>query len=342
MFTPRSSLSLVRQRGFLISCLDFGLILFVNSPRTLKCMGNTEKAKKKVQKRKNPPTPKTTPESQVPAKRGRGRPRKNPVDEHPVTSPSPLQNITDSLAKDSSSFEDCSDSEMEGQQAASILAKLEKMDKDSKKAFQKASDETKLRFDDVSSKLQQIESNISGIRKDVDSLASRVLDIEQSTSRGSMDVLNEVAERQHRERNLLIFNLQESQSADFTERKTMDIDSASKFLIAHGIGAKPVATVRLGKQVVTGRPRPLRIIFNDPQLARDALFKFIKSKVSGISTDYRDVRMDNDLTTLQQVQKKEAMTQLTLIRRTDSGAKLRFVNGSFRIWRSRNVMEQSA
>lgn len=306
-------------------------------------MGNTDQAKKKVQKRRITPTKKTTPENEVPKKRGRGRPRKNPVDELPVTSSIPLATNADSLAKDCSNLEDCSDSDMEGQQAASILAKLEKMDKDNKKAFQKAAEDTKTRFDDVTSKLHQIETNVSGIRKDVDGLASRVLVIEQSTSRGSMDVLNEVAERQHRERNLLIFNLQESQSNDLTERKSTDIELACNFLIAHGVGAKPVATVRLGKKVVSGRPRPLRIIFNDPQLAKQALLKYIQSKINGTPTEWREVRMDNDLTTLQQAQKKEMMTQLTLIRQTDRGAKLRFVNGTFRIWKSRaNAMDQSA
>lgn len=171
--------------------------------------------------------------------------------------------------------------------------------------------------EDLDPKLKQLWSLISrkidslSLNTRVDTIEERIGIIEETISSNNDNIANEVAERLNREKNIIIFNFQDSRDAS----KSDPIKIKNLFdecQVAVPFEYVSLKCYRLGKNFIQGKVRPLKIIFNSPE---DVNWIFRNKR--NISKE--KLFIQSDLTPMQQEFHKTIRSELK--RRIENGEK---------------------
>ena len=120
--------------------------------------------------------------------------------------------------------------------------------------------------------------------------------------RHDVDVLEELNDRKAREKNIIVFGVEESIEQDIEVRRQKDFDKMGKLLADCGVGGggEMARVVRLGKPA-TGKLRPILVAFKNLG-TKQALFKNIRSLRD--KPQWHDVRIGNDMTPAEREKEK--------------------------------------
>lgn len=168
----------------------------------------------------------------------------------------------------------------------------------------------------VTSRVNTLEEKITNMDMTAKNQTPRSLEMDNS-----INFFEEMSDRANRSHNVIMFNVKELASSSVGERIDHDNQIVSSCMQKMGIKPADFKTIRVGKS----RPRLLKVIFTSKQMVSDCL------KHQGALKD-DNIRINVDLTTLQQRTLKELQQQLNA-RRADGEEDLviRFVNGTHKI-----------
>lgn len=138
---------------------------------------------------------------------------------------------------------------------------------------------------------------IDKLQSEMESLTSRLDKMSQNNTEikscieDPEEMYGEIADRVERSRNVIIYNIPESQSKDFQQRIIHDQSSVSDTLKDMNVVANNFRVARLGRPGT--RPRPIKVIFSESSLASQCLKqrKNLRSE--------NNIRLRADLTIMQ-------------------------------------------
>lgn len=137
-------------------------------------------------------------------------------------------------------------------------------------------DELKSRLDVLTSRFDSLSTEIKNIREKVASLDARVLSLESHSSITNLsspvnEVIQEFSERERCKSNIIAYGIPESTSSNLASKFADDQQTIHSLISKLSIVATAnPKVVRLGK-FSTSTPRPIKCIFNSPNLAADIL-----------------------------------------------------------------------
>lgn len=143
------------------------------------------------------------------------------------------------------------------------------------------------RMDTLTSEIFTLKKENDDLKKDIVNLKNNSCNSSQSTNSiydiSSIDLVDEIQERDKKSCNIIIFNIIESNSSD---------DELANDLIKNlNIDANISSVIRLGKQ--SNKPRPIRITFDSPR----AVLSVLKSKKSLLNVpSWKNAWITTDLT----------------------------------------------
>lgn len=181
------------------------------------------------------------------------------------------------------------------------------------------------KFTEVAERILSLETQLKDYGERIEILEARVSDIEKSTSANTKqpaaletELLTELNERQIRSRNVLLFNLPESESEDIEDRKNDDAKSAYEVLSKLGKDCKILRNFRLGVKK-DRQIRPLKLVLE----SSDEALSILKCR----NVYQGPVKIKGDLT-MKQRNHLQLLTK-ELQQRTDKGEKdltIRYIN----------------
>ncbi|KAK7871217.1 hypothetical protein R5R35_001082 [Gryllus longicercus] len=144
------------------------------------------------------------------------------------------------------------------------------------------------------------------------------------------EIVNEINDRVLRKNNVIFYNAKESDSELPEERKNFDLKIVMKSLskICTVSETDIVKVLRLGKIKSDGKPRPIKIIFNDHGLA----LKILKDK----HKCEKPYAINGDLTLQQRDQLKALREELDILNKDEELKTIKFINGSPKIVNKRD------
>jgi hypothetical protein len=149
---------------------------------------------------------------------------------------------------------------------------------------------------------------------------------QNSTSTVICETLNEIAERHHRENNLILRGVPESDSSDLTGKTLIDKRVVVEILneIDTTFTQDEIVRVqRLGRKE-ENRTRPVKVIFRESSAPKNVLVHKFKLKGS--------VRIYPDLTPMQMSQYRELRNELDArIKGGETNIALKFIAGTYKI-----------
>lgn len=148
-------------------------------------------------------------------------------------------------------------------------------------------------------KIEVLNSEVEKLKKAVSELKS------QNNSEDMESMLIELHERNVRSNNLMVYNVSESKANNLDDKVKEDklvVAEVLKKLDIQNDDEHLLKVIRVGK-VGGNRPRPLKAVFSNSQIVRQAL----KSKAKLYSTDFR---ISQDQTRMQQDQFRSARAEL--------------------------------
>lgn len=141
-------------------------------------------------------------------------------------------------------------------------------------------------------------------------------------------MLSELHDRQRRARNVMLFNVPESDAATAEERRACDLEFFNKLLEFLGLTALISNMFRLGK-FNRDKNRPIKVILESD---RDCLKILSNSKKLRGKPEYANVYLASDLTPRQLSRYKVVRAELRdRSARGESNLKIRFVRGTPKI-----------
>lgn len=199
------------------------------------------------------------------------------------------------------------------------------------------------KFGSLNKKVNELSSQINSLSSDNASLKERVDIIETKTKSLSTnppipninELISEMIDRQSRYKNILLFNLPESNlDSNSTNMDLITVKDILKYLNLESI---PTSIFRLGKPPSTStpiKPRPLKICFSDQKTVFDIFSTQYKLKSN---SSWKDIRFSSDQTKKQQ----EHMSQLRqeLLNRKSNGEPdltIKYIKGTPTIISSKN------
>ncbi|XP_050540505.1 uncharacterized protein LOC126905115 [Daktulosphaira vitifoliae] len=195
------------------------------------------------------------------------------------------------------------------EQLASITKTLNEIKSTQNKLIQSFNDQNKTiknfnnRFDDLLNQIKKITDENILLNNKVSQLELKIKNFEQNTTSTSntthFDIINEIADRQSRINNIILFNLPEP-----TETKP-DSDQIKLILDEMELKIQPVRYFRLGNP--SSRTRPLKITFNDTKNVFDILRA--QSKIRS-SNQFKEIRFSSDRTMKQREQMSKLRQEL--------------------------------
>lgn len=172
---------------------------------------------------------------------------------------------------------------------------------------------------------KQNEIKMLAMEKEIEDLRSlvhseNIMDARPAGDTPQTDPCRELQERSERAKNIIIYNVKESQSKVPDERIDHDKSHVSSLLRKIGVETNPdFAVIRLGRS--NDGSRPMKVIFGDASMAMSCIRQ--KSKLKG-----SDVSIKQDLTIMQRGHLKSLLTELKT--RKDNGENnlgIRYNNG---------------
>lgn len=162
---------------------------------------------------------------------------------------------------------------------------------------------------EVNAKLDLLTSNQQIVNNRLDSVESRLDNLEGSAaSSNQIDLTVEAAELIQRQNNFILWNLKESSSDNLASHKEHDLQLVQKLFNDLNISDGFVSCYRKGrweKEKAETKPRPLVIKNSNSEIVKDVFRRFLsKNFTTQRSTFWNNVQIDNDLTVAQQQLKK--------------------------------------
>jgi len=196
------------------------------------------------------------------------------------------------------------------EQLESIMKSLGEIKSTQNKLIQSFNDQHKTiksfnnRFDDLSNQIKKISDDNVLINNKISHLELKVQNLEQNASSipntTQFDIINEIADRQSRSNNIILFNLPEPTNGPQTKP---DIEQLKLIFNEMELNIEPIKCFRLGNP--STRTRPLKITFNDAKNVFDILRA--QSKVRS-SNEFKEIRFSSDRT----IKQRELMSKLRL------------------------------
>lgn len=157
------------------------------------------------------------------------------------------------------------------------------------------------KIDDVSNQLRDLGARTTSLEDKVMLLETRLSNLESMNTLSDNNIISEVSDRQLRSRNMIIFNVPES------DDNTLANDSSviKSIFDSLAIVMTPTAFNRLGRK--STKPRPLKITLQDPS----DVFVILKNKHKLRSTaNYSSIRISPDRTQMQRDQLRNVYSKL--------------------------------
>lgn len=134
------------------------------------------------------------------------------------------------------------------------------------------------------------------------------------------DIVNEFVERNIRRKNVIVFNVQESQKNSKQDRITDEKNVISSLLLPTGFTADNIKTFRLGK-FNNEKIRPIKVVFQ----SEDDALSVLKNKTK---INNPDVRIYNDKTKMQLQYYKSLKAKLSALHDSgDTSKSIKYING---------------
>lgn len=190
-------------------------------------------------------------------------------------------------------------------------------------------------------KMNELSSLVSSLQEEVKALKSERV-ISSAATVDNIDspivdsVLQEMAEREKRKSNLVIFNLPEMENGSRSDQISEDVSSVRDILANLGVVVDQVHPLRLGKFDPTHqhRKRPIKITLSSSGLVSSALRE--SSKLKSIDK-YKSIFLTNDKTPLQSSLYKAVKQQLNQrIAAGETNIYIRHFNGTPKIVKRNN------
>lgn len=173
----------------------------------------------------------------------------------------------------------------------------------------------------VVSKLDDISASLTSTSDRLDTVEDRIGDLEEDVEQLRNDVYNEASERIKREKNVIIFNFNDTPEAVRTDLKAIqNLFSSSGIDLPFDLNN--IKVVRLGRKFIQGKTRPLKISF---QSAEYVDWVFVNKKKLGDGSLW----ISGDLTKRQQDEMKHLRAELKA--RIDKGEEDIYIAYSNRI-----------
>jgi len=199
-----------------------------------------------------------------------------------------------------------------------------------KKSFNK-------RFDDLSTEINKLATENSFLKTKISELENKLIEIEKTSINTQLDelnILNELADRQSRPQNIILYNL--PKNLNNTQNPISDGDSLKLIFKEMKVDYSTINFNRLGK--TSDRTRPLKITLADTKFILETLHA---QSILRHSPDFKDIRFSSDRTIKQREQM--ALLRKKLESRREKGETniiIKYIKGNPQIINSKNMLSQ--
>ncbi|CAI6372167.1 unnamed protein product [Macrosiphum euphorbiae] len=190
------------------------------------------------------------------------------------------------------------------------------------------------RFDDLSTEINKLATENSFLKTKISELENKLIQIEKTTLTTQLDelnILNELADRQSRAQNIILYNLTEN--LNNTQIPISDGDNLKLIFKEMKVDYNPINFNRLGKP--SDRTRPLKITLAD----KKSIFETLRAQSTlRHSPDFKDIRFSSDRTIKQREQM--ALLRKELESRREEGETniiIKYIKGNPQIINSKNM-----
>ncbi|CAI6353027.1 unnamed protein product [Macrosiphum euphorbiae] len=190
------------------------------------------------------------------------------------------------------------------------------------------------RFDDLSTEINKLATENSFLKTKISELENKLIQIEKTTLTTQLDelnILNELADRQSRAQNIILYNLPEN--LNNTQIPISDGDNLKLIFKEMKVDYNPINFNRLGKP--SDRTRPLKITLAD----KKSIFETLRAQSTlRHSPDFKDIRFSSDRTIKQREQM--ALLRKELESRREKGETniiIKYIKGNPQIINSKNM-----
>jgi regulator of replication initiation timing len=201
--------------------------------------------------------------------------------------------------------------------------------------------ELKTSVDLLTSQLSELKSENTTLRMDITSLEQRITTLESTTNNSLPShniyevpqLLQELSEREKCMCNIIVHGLQESQELLSTSRASDDIKLINNYLHPFSMSLPPnPKSFRLGR-ALSGKPRPLKVVFPNKELALNFISDFntnLRSSESGITQI--PIKISRDRTFVERQEIRRVYVEFDKRRKQgEQNISIRYKNGTPRI-----------
>lgn len=180
------------------------------------------------------------------------------------------------------------------------------------------------RISDAITTLQQDIATLNEVSLRLNVVENKLKDALSPNGSISSGIISEINDQRRRETNVILYNIPESSSTDYNERRLHDLNFISSTLENTVSTANDMKLFRLGKPAVN-KVRPLKVVFQNRNEAMAVLLQSDRLKAKGIS-------VSRDRTPLERQALHEVRNELKA-RESDGETDLtiKFVNGVPRV-----------
>lgn len=160
------------------------------------------------------------------------------------------------------------------------------------------------KLDNITAKLDELNSNFASLENRVGNNEIKIKTIEDRLENISVTpatnpelIIAESNERAYRAKNIMIYELPESDSRDVSVRKKHDVDLAVKLFngVRPDVVLDVCAAVRVGKKT-PNKPRPLKIVLDNETNARLLIRSFTSETATQLDQLFSSVKVSRDRT----------------------------------------------
>lgn len=180
------------------------------------------------------------------------------------------------------------------------------------------------------------------LRVELDELKHRVDGLHQqkyqektNNQNNTNDALEEIREREHRKRNLVVYGVEEMNSEEPEERKCHDVNIIKKLLESQRVEVETnnIKVYRIGRRE-NGKVRPVRVILNSFEEVKKV---FLKAKDIKKTTKYSGLSFSSDRTKQEQNEYQAKKEELkNRMEKGEKDLKIKYVKGKPQILKIKN------
>lgn len=184
------------------------------------------------------------------------------------------------------------------------------------------------KLNDLNETVQKLETKLKTLQDNL-TLPKTEAEIKITTENVTTQVVDELLDRQSRERNILIFNLEETETGNIEDRNAIEKTKLTEILssIDNQININNLQFMRLGRYS-QDKTRPLKIILP----SKHDVLNILKNK----RKLNLNVGIQADLTVMQRNHLKNLRSKLEEINKNGGNKTIRYINGSPQIVNAKN------